>query len=255
MGGTAAACVESHTAAIAEVIEECCHVDTAATVDARESSIIADLMWADFIERRIALEFHSESPPQAALDFGSPGDFLNFSASTWVSCDDTNSVLSDAAWITYPHKPWEPSKVHLITFTRSPPSLFSALHKGRELDCVRVTASQHGQSCRLPSGASIFVYPQHYEGVKKLTSGLGLLPYHAIVCEAFLPLVYAEIAKLRSKDNVRIRKLQKVALVDSSDEVICFLQQTFMHTSDSREITSVEGAQSTSQARGIPNPR
>uniref|UniRef100_A0A7S0FWY7 Uncharacterized protein n=1 Tax=Pyrodinium bahamense TaxID=73915 RepID=A0A7S0FWY7_9DINO len=250
------ACVVSHTVADVEVIEECCHVDKAASVDAGDSSTIVDLMWADFIERRIALESRSESASPAALEFDSPGDSSNFSAITWASCDDANSVLSDAAWTTYLHKPWEPSKVHLITFTRSPPSLFSALHKGRELECVRVTAAEYGQSCRLPSGTSIFVYPKHYEGVKELASGLGLLPYHAVVCEAFLPLVYAEIAKLRSKDNVRIRKLQKMALVDSSDEVIfCFLRQTFMHTFDSREITSAQGTQSTSQVHGIPNHR
>jgi len=200
-------------------------------------------MWADLIERRIALELHPETTSQDSLESDNSGHSSNASTIAWTNVDDADSALDDSVWTSNFDRSWEPSKIHLITFTRSPASLCTALHKGRELECVRVTAAEYGQSCRLPSGTSIFVHPQHYEGIKKLASALGLLPYHAIVSEAFLPMVYEEIAKLRSKDNVRIRRLQKMALVDSNDAVICFLQQTFMHTSDNKD------------THGIPNPR
>merc|ERR1712217_20633 len=124
--------IVSHIAAVSEVIEECCHIDTPTRVDAGEGSAIVDLMWADFIERRIALESRSESKQQVITEVENLLNSSNSSAITWTACDSATSDLSSSVWTKYLKEPWEASKIHLITFTRSPPSLYIALQKGRE---------------------------------------------------------------------------------------------------------------------------
>lgn len=240
---------------VSDVIEECYHIDSETKLDAEVDGIIADVMWADFIERRISLGNRSTIYPSTCPVIDDASTYLNCSTVIWSDCEDCQSYLQDSEWSDHVDKPWDYNMIHLITFTRSPGSLSNVLHKGRELESVRVTAAEYGQSCRLPSGTSIFVHPQHYECMMKLASALQLLPYHAVVCEAFLPLVKAEIAKLRSKENVRIRKLQKMALVDSNDESICFVQQTFMCMVNSDKFASSHTTQSFSQAVGVPNHR
>merc|ERR1712232_1171300 len=108
------------------------------------------------------------------------------------------------------------ARIHLLSSTRAGDELRRALQEGRELEQVRTAAAEHGQTCYLKnSGASIFVYPNEYASILSRINRCALKPHHVIVSEAFLPLVYNEIAQIPSRSNIKPRSLKTLALIDN----------------------------------------
>jgi len=145
--------------------------------------------------------------------------------------------------------------VYLVKFTRCGKVLEDALHKGRELETVRAAAADAHQSCKLRSGASIFVYPNQYQSIMCTLSDADLRPHHVLVSEAFLPLIYLELTKLPSRANVRPGRSQPYALVDHDGETICLVERCFFNSPRWQMRNPRSVAQSSSEVHHITNHR
>jgi len=142
----------------------------------------------------------------------------------------------------------------LLKFSRCGKPLMDALHRGRELEQVREVAAQAGHSCLLKSGASIFVYPQQYKSIIQVIDEQTLRPHHVIVSEPFLPLIYCETSKLRSKDNMRPKAFPYAIVSGDDDGPIYTLEATFL--SEPHQLHAPGSTtQSESQAHRVANPR
>jgi len=144
-------------------------------------------------------------------------------------------------------------KVHLVKFTRAGKALQIALH-GRELEQVRAHMEEAGHSCHLKhSGASVFLYPDHYDRILKVVPLQTLRPHHVLIADAFLPLLKDEVNKLPSRAKVRPNSVQPFALVD--EDVIIVVEKTFYNAEarDRRRAESV--TQSSTDAHYGTNPR
>merc|ERR1712232_922547 len=117
--------------------------------------------------------------------------------------------------------------------TRCGKELRKALDTGDELETVRAAAKEAGHECHLRSGARIFVYPEQYRSILAVLPDTELRAHHVVICEAFLPLLYKDIAKIPSKCNVRPSQEKLFALVDhSSAETVCVVVRTFCSTTN-----------------------
>jgi hypothetical protein len=176
----------------------------------------------------------------------------------WMETETSEHGSTLAAWgVGGKGKPSDfGERIYIVGFTRSGAALKCALHRGRELEEVRRVAGEHGQSCLFKSGTSIFVYPDQYVPILSVITRCRLKPHHVVVSEAFLPLLYDEIAKFPSRANVRPNLLKTTALIDGdTSENICFVERTFLNAAPHqyRRLDSV--TQSTSQAHGVPDVR
>lgn len=152
-------------------------------------------------------------------------------------------------------RPWDfGDAIHIVSFSRSGELLMQSLHKGRGLEPLRQAAAQRGQECRLESGASIFVYPDHYEAVCLLLKKYRLQPHHAVVAEAFLPLLYDEIGELPCRAKVKVRSSSWMAMLSHDCKTIVTVEHTFMWARSARMQEEAATA-STSQWRGFMNHR
>lgn len=206
-------------------------------------------MWAQLVERLILAGEHL--PQLASSNAGAvPGEATSNAA--WTEDHESASVAVGAAAAAQ-RSPFGET-IYLLRCTRGGRQLHGALDQGRALEHVRDTAASFGQSCRLPAGAHIFVYPEQYEGVLASIRSHELRPHHVVVNEAFLPLVRSDLAALPSRANVRPGSLQPLAIVGGAGDVFV-VERTFINTSSDRHQNGDAATQSTSQIRHIANPR
>merc|ERR1712232_438770 len=93
--------------------------------------------------------------------------------------------------------------VYLLTVSRNPKELHKCLHEGPELETIRASLKQAGHASLLSgSGAGVFVAPNHYEAVRSLLERKELRPYHVVVSETFIELVYEAIRAIPSRRDV-----------------------------------------------------
>ena len=121
--------------------------------------------------------------------------------------------------------------VYLLGFRKCGGVLMSILHEGRELEQVRMAAAERQQSCKLPSGASIFVYPSQYDAMRRILERCQLRPHNVVISEAFIPLLKIELASIRRRSRreskVKCTSKQVIALVSHDDTDVLVVSRTF----------------------------
>lgn len=227
------------------VIEECTHSEPPAVPDEVTDEIIANLMWAQTVEQQILAGMHEPSLMlEAAVSPSIEGP-----AST-ASLD--GSIFAEVSM----HRPTEfGDKICLVKVTRSGGSLENALHNGHDLEEVRAVASDRQQSCKLPSGASIFVYPNQYHAILAAIDHLSLRPHHVVIADAFVPSLLNAIATIPCRNKVKVSKLEPVAWIDDHGLEIAVVERTFLNVKSTCLEKCEAVTQSTSQARNVPNHR
>lgn len=246
IAGTEAVSTQDAGSPILQVLQEVNHNEPAQHIDqevARAAlQLESDEAWAQQVEQHI-----------------SRGEHLKADAALQVSCEWTEVSTSERGsdveiWNSRPSDFGE--TIYILGFTRCGAQLKQALQEGRELEDIRIAADNHGQSCLLKSGAGIFVYPNQYQPILSVLGQSRLKPHQVIVSEAFLPLVYREVAKLPSRANIRPCSLKTIALIDGdTSEYICVVERTFFNAAPHQRCDVDAVTQSTSQAHGVQNPR
>jgi len=222
-----------------QVVQECEHEEQAVVPDLVDNTI-ADVLWAQHVEQIISASSTSDHV-QSELDNMWTEDTSSESVSLWE--DDARACIGSS------------EKIIIVKFSRSVQDLFpKCLHTGQELEPVRAAAKEHGQTCILNSGASIFVYPNQYMGITSTLKNFELRRHHVVVSDAFLPLVYNEIIKIPSKSNIKPVDWKLFAIFDDETELLCVVERTF-YKAVSPLCNSDGVTQSTSEAHGYPNIR
>lgn len=227
------------------VIQHCDHIEPA-TLPNDSDDVLVQEMWAQNVERRILAGEHLEDLRNDVLE------------PLWTEIDASEVNSSEGAWVA--DCVARPSSfgetIHIVGFTRGGTQLKQALHEGRELEVVRMAAEEHGQSCILAFGASIFAHPNQYKHILLVVGQHTLKPHQVITSEAFLPLVYQAVASIPFRSNVRPNFSKVMALIDGDNsETVCTVERTFINGTPHRHRDVKAVTKSTSQAHGIPNVR
>lgn len=235
------------------VIQYVEHDEPAAVRDETILQLVADEDWACAVEHLI------HKPAKASVDQGN-----NASCSEDVRLPQEHSyheahTESDFTEPTGVHVPWPTEygdKILLLKLTRCGQKVQDALQREASLELVHAHASQAGHNCRLPSGASMYVYANQYSIIKSVLPESRLKPHHIVVAEAFLPFVVNAIKGLPSRSNVRVNSSSPLAIVEGEHaNNICVVEKTFYNTLP-REFRSQESVtQSTSDVHHVTNPR
>mmetsp|Transcript_110383 Transcript_110383/g.235744 ORF Transcript_110383/g.235744 Transcript_110383/m.235744 type:complete len:428 (-) Transcript_110383:322-1605(-) len=204
-----------------DVVEDCTHLhtDPAAKPDVTDA-VIADVMWATHQESVMQMGSVT-SPPQSAPTEG------------WAECDVD---VQSEAWTSRDHTAAPKSSEYgdiilIVRLTRCGKEVRKVLHEGSELELIRAYAEEEGYSCRMSSGASIFVYPNQYRTILQVLPDTDLRPHHVVVSEAFLPLICEAISSLPSKLNVRPSSTRTFALVEGENaEEIVVVERSFFNS-------------------------
>jgi len=142
-------------------------------------------------------------------------------------------------------------KLVLLSFTRHPVELHTALLEGPELQSCREQMKEH--PCKLDCGALVFVEPFQYTiAIDAAIRHEGRLAvHHVITSERFEPNIMQAVRGLKSRLNVRVRSKQTI-FEPHAVEVV----RTFLNVPERalRSIASVTHS-TTSDAYGFPNPR
>lgn len=225
---------------ICAIDQECVHHDIPVAADPTDA-VIADLLWTTAVEHRIR--------------GGGPAELLEASPSSskhdvaWIEADTASSFLADGWHEPVPRRSDCGETVFIVKFNRCGEELRSVLHNGPELEPVRASATTAGHSCSLKSGASMFLYPEQYPGILAVLPDVDLRPHHVVVSEAFLPLLFAEIAAIPSKRKMRPSSIMPYAIVEGdSAEVVCKVERTFMCGQPRQLAMPSSVTQSTSEA-------
>jgi len=101
--------------------------------------------------------------------------------------------------------PEDAVSVKVVQYSRNLQCLRDTLLEGESLAACRKALCDCGLSSELPSGAKIFVHPEHYEPVLAAikSAELVLKPFHVIVSDDFEDLVTAATSSLPSRAQVR----------------------------------------------------
>jgi len=206
------------------------HPDEAAVIHPHEAALIASFVEADFVERNI-----------------------NANVESLLTIEGSDATESFAE---LPER--EP--IHILRLTRNPKQCEERLQNGPELEVVRASLSEAGYSSRLPSGAAIFVNPQEYAATMQVIARHTLRPYHIVVSEVFMPLVFEAITSLPCRSKVRVCDHHIIGYVGATTpsgpavDDIYVVVSTFLTTAGGfRQPQSV--VQSTSAAHNSVNPR
>lgn len=229
-----------------QVTQECVHNEPPAVPDPLDAAV-ANELWVQDVERRIAENLNSYEP--------SLGHAQTLPTDVWI--DDLGASSSADLWDHDSPQFGDPcDRIFIVRFSRSVKDLFPArLHTGRELEPVRAAAKEHDQECLLKSGASIFVYPTQYGSIKSVLQEHTLRRHHVVVAEAFLPLIYQEIIQIPSKSNIKPVGWKLLSLVDDEQEMVCVVEHGFLRVVPSKQDNREEVTQSTSEVHGCPNVR
>lgn len=214
-------------------IQVCEHAEPAQVADPSDDAV-CDVIWAQQVEPRI----HAAPLPDIGEAQAAP---------------ETDEELPVSEESEAP-SPAEMDKILLLKVSRCGPALQEALHNGRYLDELRTTMAAKGLPCKLPCGASVFVYPNQYDQIFSVLPKHDLRPHHILVNEAFLPLVFEALGNLPSKLNVHPREKKMLAYVPDHTEATPFVvEKTFINTCPRRLSDTI--TQSTSEFHRAPNPR
>lgn len=162
--------------------------------------------------------------------------------------------------------------VILHHYTRWSKEFAEALLLGPDLRPIREEMQAAGHDCILePSGAKMFVPPQHVEHVKRELAQLQI-PLHAshvVVTESMLPALERSIATISSMKNVRVKDRRVLTVMpsptqgetdadyfpnNSSPDWLVGVKRTFICSV--RVVRNPESVnQSTTEAHGGVNPR
>lgn len=107
----------------------------------------------------------------------------------------------------------ELEKIYVLSFTRHPRDFERILHEGSELEQVRNHMIDNDCSPRLPSGAAIFVAPEHYTHALGMVRPLQLKHQNAVVSESCAPLVLEAVSALTPRLKVKLRSRDILAYV------------------------------------------
>jgi hypothetical protein len=146
-------------------------------------------------------------------------------------------------------------RVVLLQYTRSPEELDSVL--AHELEHLIHLLREAGHDWRLPSGAKVITFPQHFRAVvATMTSNqYALRPCHVIVTEGTEGLVHNAVSSLRSRLNVRLRQDEVLGYV-ASDGAPILVQRTFINIPATAMLASQSVTQSTTEVHSrAVNPR
>jgi len=201
--------------------QEVQHVESPASPDPSDQ-LVAEIMWSQSVQLQVEA-FPDGGTSQSSLS----SDHL---CQEWLETECTS--FSEHVWSGQPGalESAYGDTIFVLAFTRSPTEFREALHSGRELESVRAEAKAAGLTCHLPSGASMFVYPNQYAGVKAVALKYELKAHHVIVNQAFLPLLLQEVRRLPSRSNVRPSSVQPLMLVDCDGSVdVCVVERTFIN--------------------------
>jgi len=195
------------------------HVEPPAIIDEHEAAQVVAVQHAGFVERNLGVDGNFEEPEPE----------VNIS---------------------------EFEKIYLLTFTRHPREFERTLHEGRELEQVRAEMVENGLSPRLPSGAAIFVIPEQYQHALGVVAPLVLKHRHVIVSESCAPLVLEAVGALASRLKVKLRSMDILAYVSSTEEADVFqVENTFLNAAPRVLRNPWSVVQSTGPAHGALNPR
>jgi len=172
--------VIKHLTEAEQVIQECTHDEPPAVPD-NGDDIIADVMWSTAVEQRI--KEHLLEQVQGAEEA------VRAPAYTWVESDDRSSFSADSWSEPVPKSSEYGDVVFIVKFNRCGKQLRTALHQGQQLETIRASAKSAGHSCMLPFGASMFLYPEQYDSILSIMSGMDLRPHHVVIADAFLPFL------------------------------------------------------------------
>jgi len=236
------------------VIESVSHAQPPAAISPDEAAEISQIQWAQFIEARRehvvglvqqlppASEFHSTAPVWVESDGEMPPALMEWT----TELQQPGTTFGDA--------------VYLLSFTRAGRTLQAAVG-GLELETVRAAIVEAGQSWKLPSGASVLLYPTQYSTIHQALDLQDLRPHHVLITDAFLPLLLTEIRKLPSRANVRPSLLRPAALVmdeqeeEEQEQSIAIVKRTFYHLVPANLLSAESVTQSVHDARDGLNPR
>lgn len=113
-------------------------------------------------------------------------------------------------------------RVRLLKFSRSPPALGQALLEAIELQALRKDLQANGLSVELPSGAKMFVRPEHYKPAMDAMRLLGirLYPDHVIVDPDIEGVILGIVMELRGRNFVypKQKEVVPIGLVSSAIE-------------------------------------
>jgi hypothetical protein len=224
-----------------EVIQVCMHDELAAAPDPTDDGIIADVMWSTHVENN---RYEHASMNVTGVSTQSAHAY------EWLE-SDVSSLFQACSWNENAARPSEYGAViFVVKFNRVGQQLRAVLHEGPELETVRAAAKAAGHSCEhARSGASVFLYPAQYPSVLAVLAGVQLRPHHVVISEAFLPLLMSEISAIPSKQKMRPRSWQTLALVDGeNDESMCVVEHGFYNSTPHLFYTPDSVTQSTSEA-------
>jgi len=195
------------------------HLEPASRMEADETAAVAQELWSGWVEqlltKRCAFVSSSTSVDLDDSDRHIPDDATSSYGHSSTALGEANRSLSRSIEFG--------EKIFVLRWSRHPRELAEALRQNPLLEPIRAAAFDAGQSCDHATGATILLYPDQYDAVLKLISGLDLRPYHTVVNEAFRPLVEDAATQLRSKANIRLRSQRHLAILpntEDSDEIL-----------------------------------
>lgn len=203
-----------------EVLEEVRHEDPPATISEEEASRVQSEQLSSWIAHNV------ESESTGSIDI--------------------NEIPDVAAF----------EELLLLRFTRHPAQFEVAIHEGPELEPLRAKMMEEGCEPRLPSGASLFVYPEQYAAARAVLADKHVKHYHVCVSKAFFPLLMDAVHSLASRLKVRLRSVDIVAYLDKSETADVFIvENTFLGNGTLARRGPQSVTQPTSAAHGVLNPR
>lgn len=235
------------------VIQACTHSEPPIAPDPITDEIIMNVIWAQRVEQKILAGMHYPSHSGESI--------ANVASEQWrlLDVEDPDSMGSLDGSLFGEESMCRSTefgdRIYLVKVTRSGENLTNALHNGRDLEEVRAAAFDMRQSCKLPSGASIFVYPNQYQTIRSAISQFSLRPHHVLVAEAFLPLLLNAVASIPCRRKVKVSNSEPIAWVDDQGFEVAVVERTFLNVRSTCLNNVDDVTRSTSQARYIANPR
>lgn len=195
-----------------------------ADIDVATDAITEMLKWSQRIELLIAAGWHDPSiPPDAVNSECLDGDIVISDADSESRHLDVESVENLEPC---PRSAEFGDTMYLLQFNRCGGILMQMLHEGRELEQVRMAAAERRQNCKLPSGASIFVYPGQYAATRSIIDNCELRPHHVVIAQVFLPLLKTELASIACRSKVKCRSRKVLALISDDGSEVLVVERT-----------------------------
>jgi len=160
------------------------------------------------------------------------------------------------------------ARVRLLKFSRSLPALRQALLDASELKACRESLKSQGLAVELPSGAKMFVRPEHYAPALEAIriQGLTLYPDHVVEDIDIESVVLAVVQDLRGRNFAYPKRKQDIPLGFAATALESGIQvevaRSFLHIrlssvmcSSSDSAAPRTSSTTDAQPRKGPNPR